>query len=80
MAEESRFNSHLGQEITLFSVMSSPALGPTQSQFQYLPGDISLGLKRAGRETDHSYAVSRLSMRDVIYFHSPINCHVSVLN
>jgi hypothetical protein len=30
------------------------ALGPTQPPIQWVPGDLSLGVKRPGHETDHS--------------------------
>jgi hypothetical protein len=38
----------------LFSTVSRPALGPTQPPIQCVPGDLSLGVKRPRRETDHS--------------------------
>jgi hypothetical protein len=41
-------------KILLFSVNSRPAVGPTQSIIQKVPGALSPGLKRAGRETEHS--------------------------
>jgi len=34
--------------------MSRPALGPAQSPIQWVPGVLSLGVKRPERETDHS--------------------------
>jgi hypothetical protein len=34
--------------------MSRPALWSTQSSIQYIPGALSLGVKRPGREVDHS--------------------------
>jgi hypothetical protein len=34
--------------------MSRPALGLTQPPIQWIPGALSLGLKRPGREADHS--------------------------
>jgi hypothetical protein len=33
---------------------SPPALGPTQPPSQWAPGALSLGVKRPGREADHS--------------------------
>jgi hypothetical protein len=33
---------------------SSPYPGPTQPPVQWVPGAISLGVKRQGREADHS--------------------------
>jgi hypothetical protein len=43
-------------KILLFHVTtaSRPALGPTQLPIQWVPGALSLGVKRPGRETDHS--------------------------
>jgi hypothetical protein len=46
MTEEWRFNSQQGQEIFRFSIMSRPALGPTQP--------VSLRVKRLGHNADHS--------------------------
>jgi hypothetical protein len=34
--------------------VSKPALGPTQPLTQWVPGALSTGLKRPGRETYHS--------------------------
>jgi hypothetical protein len=39
--------------IFLFTTASRPALGPTQSPIQLVPGVLSLEVKRSGRETDH---------------------------
>jgi len=33
---------------------TKPALGPTQSPTQWVPGALSLGVKRPGHEADHS--------------------------
>jgi hypothetical protein len=41
-----------------FTAVSGPAMGPTQSPTQWVPGDLSLGVKRSGREADHSPASS----------------------
>jgi hypothetical protein len=38
----------------LYSTASRPALGPSQSRIQWLPGALSSGVKRQGREADHS--------------------------
>jgi hypothetical protein len=37
-----------------FCMSSWPSLGPTQTPIQYVPGAFSPGLKRQGREADHS--------------------------
>jgi len=40
--------------IFLFTTASRPALGPTQPPIQWVTGTLSLGVKRPGREGDHS--------------------------
>jgi hypothetical protein len=40
--------------IFLFTTASRRALGPTQPLIQWVPGVLSLGVKRPGREADHS--------------------------
>jgi hypothetical protein len=42
----------VGQRI--FSTSSRPALGPTQPPIQWVPGALSLGVKRLGREAGYS--------------------------
>jgi hypothetical protein len=50
------FDFRQGLRIFLFTTASRTALGPTQPPIQWVPGAISLGggVKRLGRETDHS--------------------------
>jgi hypothetical protein len=48
------FDFRRGLGIFLFTTASSTALGPTQPPIQCVPGDLSLGVKRPGREADHS--------------------------
>jgi hypothetical protein len=43
-----------GLGIFLFTTASRAALGPTQLPIQWAPGALSLGVKRPGREADHS--------------------------
>jgi hypothetical protein len=43
-----------GLGIFLFTIVSRTALEPTRPSIQYVSGVLSLGLKRPGRETDHS--------------------------
>jgi hypothetical protein len=40
--------------IFLFTTTSRTALGPTQPPLQWVPGALSVGVKRPGREADHS--------------------------
>jgi hypothetical protein len=49
-----RFDSRRGLGIFLFTTASRTALGPTQPPIQWIPGALSLGIKRPGREADHS--------------------------
>jgi hypothetical protein len=43
-----------GLRIFLLTAASRKALGPIQPPIQWVPGALSLGVKRPGRETDHS--------------------------
>jgi len=40
--------------IFLFTIVSRTALRPTQTPIQWVPGFLSLGIKRPGREVGHS--------------------------
>jgi hypothetical protein len=48
------FDSWQGLAIFLFTTMSRMALGPTQHPIQWIPGALSLGIKRSGREANYS--------------------------
>jgi hypothetical protein len=48
------FESQRGMGIFLFIIASRTALGPIQPPIQWVPGALSLGVKRQGREADHS--------------------------
>jgi len=48
------FDSWWRLEIFLFTTAFRMALGPTQPPVEQVPGALSLGVKRPGREADHS--------------------------
>jgi hypothetical protein len=48
------FESRQDLGIFLFTTASRLALGPTQPRIQWIPGALSLGVMRPGRETYHS--------------------------
>jgi hypothetical protein len=48
------FESRQGLGIFFSTITSRPALGPTQPPIQWVPGALSLEVKRQGREADHS--------------------------
>jgi hypothetical protein len=48
------FDSRRGLGILLFTTVSRTAPGPTQCPIQWVPGALSLGVKRPWREADHS--------------------------
>jgi hypothetical protein len=50
----SGLNSWLGQETFLYSTVSRPTLGPTQSPIKWVSGAFPPGMKRPGHEADHS--------------------------
>jgi hypothetical protein len=53
-AREPQFDSRHGQEILLYSTPSRPTLWPTHPPIQTVPGALSPGVKRQGREADYS--------------------------
>jgi hypothetical protein len=58
--------------IFLYTIASRPALGPTQPLTQWVPGSLSLGVKRPEREADHSSPSSaEVKVCVELYFHSP---------
>jgi hypothetical protein len=54
----------------LFDTVSRPALGPTQSPIQWVPGVPSLRVKRPGRETDNS-PPSRADVKECVELYLP---------
>jgi hypothetical protein len=55
-----------------FSMSSRPALGSTQSPIQWVPGILSLGVKRPGREADHSLPAGAEVNKMWIYTSTPL--------
>jgi hypothetical protein len=55
----------------LFSMLSRPALGPTQSSIQWVPGALSPGVKPQGCEADHSPPASAGVKKMWIYTSTP---------
>jgi len=70
------FDSRRGLGIFIFTTASRTALGPTQPHTQLLPGSLSLGVKRPGREADHSYPSSvEVEEWMDLYLHFPVCLH-----
>jgi hypothetical protein len=65
-------------KIFLLSTLSRPVLGPTKPPIQCVTGALSPGVKRPGREADHSPQTSQEYVD--LYIHSPIRLHDVVLN
>jgi hypothetical protein len=65
------FDSRLGLGIFLFTTASRTALEPTQRPIQWVPGALSLGVKRPGREADHSPPSSAEVKNAWIYTSTP---------
>jgi hypothetical protein len=69
------FNTRHG--LGIFPITTSrPALGPTQPPIKWVPGALSLAVKRPGREAAHSPASSSEVKECVeLFLHSPIRLH-----
>jgi hypothetical protein len=67
-----RFDSWRGLGIFLFTTASRTVLGPTQPPIQWVPGALSLGVKRPRREAHHS-PPSSVEVEECVelYLHSP---------
>jgi hypothetical protein len=66
------FDSRRGMGIFLFTTESRTALGPTQLPIQWVPGALSLEVKRPGREADH-WPPSSAEVKEYVelYLHYP---------
>jgi hypothetical protein len=66
------FDSRRGLGIFLFTTASRKALAPPQPPIQWVPGAVSIGVKRLRREADHSPPSSAEVKEQVeLYLHSP---------
>jgi hypothetical protein len=66
--------------IFLFTTASRTVLEPTQPPIQWVPGDLSVAVKRPELEIDHSPTSSpEVKERVELYLHSPIRLHGVVL-
>jgi hypothetical protein len=75
------FDSRQGLGIFLFTTASRPVLGPTQPPIQWTPGALSVGVKRPGREADHSPPSSVEVKNEWSYTSTPPVClHGMVLS
>jgi hypothetical protein len=70
------FKSGQGLGIFLFTTASRPALRPTQPTIQWVPGALSLGVKRPRHEAEHS-PPSDAEVKECVelYLHSPISLY-----
>jgi hypothetical protein len=74
-----RFPAGLG--IFLIDTVSRPVLGPIQPPIQWVPGALSLGVKRPGvKLTTHLHLVPSSKECVELYLHSPIRLHGVVLS
>jgi hypothetical protein len=65
------FYSRRRQRIFSFTTASRTALGPIQPPTQWVPGALSLGVKRPGHEADHSPSSAEVKEWVEPYLHSP---------
>jgi hypothetical protein len=67
------FDSRRVLGIFLSTTASRTALGPTQPPVQWVPGALSMGVKRPGCESDDHLPPSSAEVRDCVetYLHSP---------
>jgi hypothetical protein len=66
MSEDFWFDSCFGQEVYLFSKLSTPALGPTQLHFQWVLGIVSSAEECSGCEAEHLSLLPRLRMNRAV--------------
>jgi hypothetical protein len=67
-------------KIFLFSIVSRPALGPTQFSIQWVPMVLSQWVRQSGCEADNSHPSSADVKNDGVILHSPLYLDGIVLN
>jgi len=76
-----RFPAGVGLGIFIFTTVSRTALESTQPPIQWVPGVLSLGVKRPEREAYYSPPSSAEVKESVqLYLHTPICLHGVVLS
>jgi len=62
----------LVKHTSFLDTVSRPALGPTHPPIQWVPGALSMGVKRSGRDANHS-PPSTVEVKECVelYLHSP---------
>jgi hypothetical protein len=70
LGADSEFESRWGKNFHFF-MSSLPALGPTQPPIQSVTGTPSPGVKRPGREADHSPPTSAEVKKTLVYTSTP---------
>jgi hypothetical protein len=69
-----------GERIFFFVTVSRPVVRPTKPPIQWVPGTLSLGVKRPGRESDHSPpSITEVKECLELYLYSHIHLHGVVL-
>jgi hypothetical protein len=64
--------------VKIFSESSRPALRPTQPPIQWVPWALSLGIKRPGREADHSPPISAEVKKTWVYISTPAYAFIAL--
>jgi hypothetical protein len=74
------FESRQGLGIFLFVTVCRPALGLTQPSIRWVPGALSLVVRRSGREADHSPPSSAEVKNEWNYTSIPLICFHGVVH
>jgi hypothetical protein len=69
--DDGAFGIRVPEVSKIFSASSRPVMGPTQPPIQRVPGALSLGVKRPGRESDHTPPTSIQMENTCSYISTP---------